>query len=116
MLRKWGGLYCESAKENDLQTRKESNTNNRKHSVKQLPEVYLQLCQTSMIEPFAKIVHGFQPLTVFVKSSIFDVWRDFEYAFGYHRCTFPYNVVTTSAEVLHAACGSFWCQSGKKDP
>ena len=30
--------------------------------------------QTSKMELFAKIVNGLKPLTVFVKSSILDVW------------------------------------------
>ena len=43
-------------------------------------EVYPEPGQTSMIEPFAKIVKGFQLLTIFIKSSILDIRLGFEYA------------------------------------
>ena len=43
-------------------------------------EVHSEPCHTSKIELFAKIVDGFQPLTFFVKSSIFDVWQGSKYA------------------------------------
>ena len=36
-------------------------------------EAYSEPCQTSKIELFAKIVNGFQPLTIFAKSSVLDV-------------------------------------------
>ena len=32
------------------------------------------------MEPFAKIVNGFQLLTIFTKSSILDVWQGYEHA------------------------------------
>ena len=32
------------------------------------------------LEPFAKIVNGQQPLAIFTKHSIFDVWLSSEYA------------------------------------
>ena len=37
------------------------------------PKVYSQPCQTFKIEHFGKIVHQFQPLTIFTKKSILDV-------------------------------------------
>ena len=33
-----------------------------------------------MMELFAKIVKNEKPFTIFVKSSILDVWQDYEYA------------------------------------
>ena len=45
-----------------------------------LRKAYLKPCQTSEIKLFAKIVNGFHPLTIFAKSSIFDVWESSEYA------------------------------------
>ena len=44
---------------------------------------YLQLCQTSKIELFAKIVDGFQPLTFLTWNSIFDDWQCLEYVSAY---------------------------------
>ena len=46
------------------------------------PETYSQPSQTSKMEVFIKIVNGFQPFTVFIKSSILDIWLGYEYAFG----------------------------------
>ena len=46
-----------------------------------IPEVYSEASQTSKIKLFVKIVNGFQPLTIFVKSSILNVWQASEYAF-----------------------------------
>ena len=43
-------------------------------------KAYLELSQTSKMEFFAKIVHGFQPLIIFAKSCILDVWLGSEYA------------------------------------
>ena len=36
-------------------------------------EVHSGSCQTSKVERFKKIFNGFQPLTVFTKSSILDI-------------------------------------------
>ena len=36
------------------------------------------------MEIFAKIVNGLQPLTIFVKNSILDVWPGYEYASVVH--------------------------------
>ena len=47
-------------------------------------EVYSETCQTSKIERFAKIVHGFDPLTIFKKFSILDVWQGSEYVFVFY--------------------------------
>ena len=35
---------------------------------------FLEPSQTSKMELFAKRVNGFQPLTIFAKSSILDIW------------------------------------------
>ena len=45
------------------------------------PKAYSEPSQTSKIEPFAKIVYGFQLLTIFAKRSILDFWLGSEYAF-----------------------------------
>ena len=34
------------------------------------------------MERFAKIINDFQPLTIFAKPSILDIWQGFIYAFG----------------------------------
>ena len=39
---------------------------------------FSQPCQTSNMERFAKIANGFQPLTIFAKHSILDVWQSSE--------------------------------------
>ena len=43
-------------------------------------ETHSEACQTSKVELFAKLVTGFQPLNVFTKCSILDVWLSSEYA------------------------------------
>ena len=43
-------------------------------------EAYSELSQTFKTELFAKMVNGLQLLTILLKSSILDVWLDFEYA------------------------------------
>ena len=44
-------------------------------------EVYSEPCQTSKIEHFVKIVNDFQPLSIFAKRSILDIWEGCEYAY-----------------------------------
>ena len=39
------------------------------------PEAHSETCQTSKVERFAKIVHGFSSLTIFARNSILDVWH-----------------------------------------
>ena len=41
-------------------------------------EAYLEPCQTSKMAFFVKAKIGFQPLSVFAKSQILDVWEGFE--------------------------------------
>ena len=41
--------------------------------------VYPEPTQTSKTESFAKIVNDFQPSTIFIKSSILDVWLGSEH-------------------------------------
>ena len=36
-------------------------------------ETYAEACQTSNMELFAKIVKGWKPVTIFIKSTIFNV-------------------------------------------
>ena len=43
-------------------------------------KAYLEPCQISKTMLFAKTVGGFQSLTIFAKSSIFNVWQGSEYA------------------------------------
>ena len=45
-------------------------------------EPYLELCQISKAESFAKIVNGFQKITIFKRNSILEIfdWQDSEYA------------------------------------
>ena len=45
----------------------------------QSSEASSEICWTSKIELFAKIVNSLKPLTIFAKSSMLDVWFDFEY-------------------------------------
>ena len=42
-------------------------------------DMYSKPCQTSKMEQFAKAVNSFQPLTIFTKRSISDVWQGSEY-------------------------------------
>ena len=42
-------------------------------------KVYSAPCQTSKTGDFKKIVNGFQPLTIFAKSTILHVWQGFEH-------------------------------------
>ena len=44
------------------------------------PEAYSELCKLCKMEVFAKIVNGFQLITIFAKSSFLDVWQGSEYA------------------------------------
>ena len=50
-----------------------------KFSIEQ-KEAYLELCQTSKMECFLKIVNGYNQLTIFAKYFILDVWQCSEYA------------------------------------
>ena len=53
---------------------------NINHFAKKIPEGHSEPIRTYKMEPFAKIVTTFQPLTIFGKSSILDIWLGFEYA------------------------------------
>ena len=46
---------------------------NKKNVTISVPEVFSEPFQTSKIDGFAKIVNGFQPLTIFAKDCILDV-------------------------------------------
>ena len=57
-------------------------------------------CQTTKMEAFAKIVSGFQFLTIFAKSSILDLWQDSE---------FPSETSSNLWKKLHLSClTGFW--------
>ena len=49
-------------------------------SVVEGTEAYSEPSQTSKMDSFAKIVNGVQPLIIFAKHSILDVWQGSEYA------------------------------------
>ena len=57
-----------------------------KHIEKRLSEVYSRSCQTS--ETISKIVNGLQPLTIFGKISILDIWEGSKYTSAYLWSTF----------------------------
>ena len=48
--------------------------------MKGLTKVYSEGCQPSKVEFFGDVVNSFQPLTIFAKRSILDVWQGSEYA------------------------------------
>ena len=48
-----------------------------------ISEVNLEPCQTLGMKFSEKIVNSFKPLTIFIKSSILDVWRGSKYASGF---------------------------------
>ena len=50
-------------------------------------EVRSELCRISKKELFTQIVNGLKPVTIFVKSSISDVWLGSEYASDIYRYT-----------------------------
>ena len=45
------------------------------------PDAYSEPFQTSKMERFGKIVNNLQPLTIFAKRSILDIWEGCEYAY-----------------------------------
>ena len=47
-------------------------------SLKASSEPYPEGCQTRKMQVFANIVNGFSFLTIFAKSSILNIWQDFE--------------------------------------
>ena len=50
-----------------------------KNKSKRWTEACSQPNQTSKIEIFVKMVHGFRPITISAKNSILDVWQGSEY-------------------------------------
>ena len=60
-------------------------------------EAYLEPCQTSKMERFAKM------LTIFLKSSILDVWQGSEYA-SMDKYLFKVNINNSKMSM-------FWCLS-----
>ena len=54
-------------------------------------EVYSELCQTSKVESFAKIVNGFKKITNFKRNSIIEIFdrKDCEYASAYILHLYP---------------------------
>ena len=61
--------------------------------------MYSELFQTSDIELFAIIVHGFQQTPIFAKSSILDVWNAFEDAPGNHPLPASINTIRESKQI-----------------
>ena len=45
------------------------------------PEAYSEPCQKFKMERFVKIVNHFQPLTIFAKRFILDMWGGCEYSY-----------------------------------
>ena len=45
-----------------------------------MPEAYSELSRISKMDLFMKIIHGWEPFTIFAKTSILDVWLGSEYA------------------------------------
>ena len=45
-------------------------------------EAYLELCQTSKVESFAKVVNAFKKITIFNRNSVLEIFdiQDSEYA------------------------------------
>ena len=62
------------------------NFNNHYIIVDHILEVYLDTCQRSKMKLFTKKVKYFQPLSIYAKSSILDLWQDYEYPL--HLITF----------------------------
>ena len=52
-----------------------------------IPEIYSEPSQTSKMKCFAKIVSGFEPLTIFAKQSIWDVWTVSQHAPAFRETT-----------------------------
>ena len=44
-----------------------------------LTEVYSEPCQTSNMKRYTKLVIGIQPLTIFAKHMVLDIWLGSEY-------------------------------------
>ena len=44
-----------------------------------IPEACSEPCQLSKMKCFTKMLNGFQPLSIFAKRSILDVWQGSEY-------------------------------------
>ena len=55
-------------------------------------QVYSELCQTTIMERFSKIVSNYKPLTIFTKCPNLDVWQGFEYAFVIQYLTIIANI------------------------
>ena len=55
-------------------------TRGRRGDEVEIPQAFLEPRQSSKRELFLKIVNSFQPLTIFKKAFILDVWQGFEYA------------------------------------
>ena len=57
------------------------------HSTKKMSisKAYSEPCQVCEREIFAKIVCGFELLTIFAESFILDVWQDSEYASAFDK-------------------------------
>ena len=54
-------------------------------------EAYPEPCQISKMALFAKIVNGFQPLNIFAKNQIFDVWQGSGYTSVVSGCLLKRN-------------------------
>ena len=69
-------------------------SSNRMQNITGSSEAYSEPCPTSKMELFVKTVHGWQPLIIFAKSSILQVWQGAEYASpraNFHASSFYLN-------------------------
>ena len=57
--------------------------------------------ETSMMKLFSKIVNGFQPLTIFVKTSIADVSQGSKYAFVTSKCKFASTISSCGFALIY---------------
>lgn len=75
------------------------------------PEAYSEICQISKMEPFTEVVNlvSFEPLTIFSKRSVVDVYPGSKYALGsdYTRVQNMPQVLNIS-RVLNIQCSESW--------
>ena len=56
-------------------------------------EVYWEFFQTPKMELFTKMVNGFQPLIIYAKSSISDVWQVSEHVSAINTPRFEVSII-----------------------
>ena len=63
-------------------------------------KAYSEPYQISKMNFFAKLANGLQSSTIFIKSSIFDVWHGSEYASFFFCINTGFNVLKLNASIL----------------